>query len=215
MARVAHVILMVWLTLTFVFSWLPLVRSLMDGPSYQWGKVWFGRQFGGAGAAGDLWLLVLEVGLGLALLVLGWRRPGLAFRTLATGWLALLLANTLHTVVADPGAMSFQGATLGLEISTIVLRPTLDGLALMLALAWALKWGKAARPAAVWGRLNSGLLLLALLLAPLQYGLLRTGQGQEFNDVVGVLLTIGQWLLISVALVPWARPRPVAVGAPA
>jgi len=51
MPLVRHV-LMVWLTLTFVFSWLPLVRALMDGAPYQWGKRYFDAQFSGAGLAG-------------------------------------------------------------------------------------------------------------------------------------------------------------------
>lgn len=57
-ARLVHVILMGWISLLFLFGWLPLLRSLMDGPSYQWGTTLLGLRFAGAGIAGDFWFLI-------------------------------------------------------------------------------------------------------------------------------------------------------------
>ena len=36
-ARRIQILLMSWLTLTFLTAWLPLLRGAMDGASYQWG----------------------------------------------------------------------------------------------------------------------------------------------------------------------------------
>lgn len=44
--------LLLWTALTTLVSWLPFVRGLFDGMSYQWGA--FG--FSGRGTSGDYWV---------------------------------------------------------------------------------------------------------------------------------------------------------------
>ena len=41
--------IVVWISYLLVFSWLPLVRILFDGESYQWGTSHFGIFFSSAG----------------------------------------------------------------------------------------------------------------------------------------------------------------------
>ena len=53
-ARRLHIALMSWITLTFITGWLPFVRGVMDGPTYQWGGGLFAWNFSGAGPGGDL-----------------------------------------------------------------------------------------------------------------------------------------------------------------
>ena len=62
-ARRLHVLLMSWITLTFVTGWLPFVRGVMDGPTYQWGGGLFAWNFSGAGTGGDFWYAALMAAL--------------------------------------------------------------------------------------------------------------------------------------------------------
>jgi hypothetical protein len=56
-----------------IIVWLPLVRTIMDGVTYQWGNRYLGMQFGGKGMGGDFWILPLLTAFSLTLLYLGWR----------------------------------------------------------------------------------------------------------------------------------------------
>ena len=73
---------------TFIIAWLPLVRAPIDGPSYEWGVVYYGRQFAGAGTGGDFWLLLAQGALAFAVLHLGFRAPGRLSDWLLSSWLA-------------------------------------------------------------------------------------------------------------------------------
>ena len=63
--------ILIWTVLTLVIVWLPLVRGLMDGDSYQWGYSFWGWQASSHGIRGDYWLVVLQAILGVVLLYLG------------------------------------------------------------------------------------------------------------------------------------------------
>ncbi len=41
-------LLLGWTTLTFLLSWLPMIRALFDGATYQWGFALFGIPLSGA-----------------------------------------------------------------------------------------------------------------------------------------------------------------------
>ena len=208
-ARAVQIALMVWLTMTFVTGWLPFLRSLMDGPSYEWGATLFGLSFSGAGLGGDYWFPVLKTAIGLSFLWLGWRAPNGAFRPLLVLWLALMFADTVHAVLTVPDNFRFQGDTLGMDFSLVLVAPALDGGMLLLALWFAAR--APALEARPMGPANQLMLGMAILFLPLQFFLLRSGQGQEVNDVVGVLLTIAGWILLSAGLAPWrARRRSAA-----
>lgn len=199
-ARVARLGLLLGLTAVLVLNWLPLVRSLLDGPSYQWGLQMFGRSFGGAGLEGDYGLLVGWAAIGVGLIFLGWRRPGPLFKVAALLWTGALAADSAW-IVWSGQEVAFEGATLGVALSFERIAAGIYGLLFLLAATWALL-GRPER-ASRWTGLNTALLATAVLMLPVQYLLLRTGQGQEARDVIGVLMTMGQWLLISLSLVPW------------
>lgn len=52
--------LLIWTMLTLIIIWLPLVRGLMDGETYQWANSIWGMQIGGSGVRGDYWLLLVQ-----------------------------------------------------------------------------------------------------------------------------------------------------------
>lgn len=199
--RRTHVVLMIWISLLFLTGWLPFIRSLMDGDSYQWGARILGRQFGGTGLGGDYWFAVTKAAIGVALLWFGWRRPNGAVRHAIVAWLALAFADTLYNIAMTPESFRFRGDTLGVDFSLIWFAPVLDGSFLLLAF-----WWMARSPALVtppMGGRNRFFLGAALLLLPVQYLLLSSAQGQEANDVLGVLLTLLGWGLLSAGFAPW------------
>ena len=205
-ARRLHLLLMSWLTLTFLSAWLPTVRGLMDGPSYQWAGSLLGHGFSGAGLSGDYPFVLIKSAFGLALLYFGWRHPGGGFRLGVVLWMALMLADTLVNVIAAPGDFRLQGDTLGIDVSLAVAAPTLDATMLALAAYWALR--APALPVPPLARANFIMLGTAVALLPLQFALLNAGRGQDASDVLGVLLTIAGWALASFGLGLWRLPRP-------
>ena len=62
-------------------------------------------------------------------------------------------------------------------------------------------------------RANHVLIGTAALLLPVQYALLSSGGGQDLNDVLGVLLTMLGWFLLSAGLGLWRLPagRPIGL----
>ena len=72
---------------------------------------------------------------------------------------------------------------------------------LLLGAWWAVQ--APALPVPPLARTNIVLLATAVLLLPVQYALLSSGRGQDMNDVVGVLLTLFGWVLLSAGLGLW------------
>ncbi len=99
--------------------------------------------------------------------------------------------------------MRFQGDTLGIDVSLAPVLPIVL-LGFAAAMAWWLvrRRSRAAEPPP-WTRTNFILLGLAAILLPVQYLLLREPHGP--TDAAGVLVTIAQWLLISIAFRPFYR----------
>ena len=212
-ARRLHVLLMSWLTLTFLMAWLPMLRGAMDGPSYQWGSGLLGFEFAGAGTGGDYWFVVARSAVALGFLWFGWRRPNGPFRLALVAWLTMNFVDTIFNVTTAPEDFRFRGDTLGVDISLALVAPALEAALVALAAWWAVK--APALPVPPLARANFVLLTTASLLLPVQYVLLSSGRGQQANDVVGVLLTIAGWFLLSAGLGLWrlGRPQPLAVTA--
>jgi hypothetical protein len=195
---------------TFILTWLPFVRSMLDGDAYEWGTAYFTMQFSGKGLSGDFWLLAAQVALAFAILYLGFRRPGHLSNLLLTGWLALNAASYGYGLLRSPDALILQGDTLDVRINIGAIAFAIYGGALLLALLAArLEFAIGRRPPHfAWTRANSVALLLALALLPVQFALLRFGVQHERNDEIGVILTMAQWAAIVFAL-GLARKHPV------
>ena len=197
-SRIVHVLLMAWLTVTLSVAWLPALRGLFDGPSYEWGANLFGISYSGAGLTGDYGYAALNAAIALALLWTGWRSPNGAFRPVLTLWLAFWLASTLYSVVASPDDYRFRGDTLGVDISLAWIGPGLGALMALLALWWWLRAPEIEVPPLAG--INRMLIALFLLLVPGQYALLSAGRGQDGFDVAGVAFTLMGWVLLSFGL---------------
>lgn len=188
-----------------ILTWLPLIRGLFDGPTYEWGATFFSRSFGGAGLSADAWVLALQLLLGGGILYLGYRGPRRPFHVLILAWLGFHAANWIYSALADPEALMFHGDTLNVHVNLGYGLVAAFGGFLLLAIYWV--WRdltlKPAWPTAKWTPRNRFLWLAVGALLPVQFVLLRFGETHGLTDQAGVILTMIQWALVQGALYPW------------
>ena len=197
--------ILIWTVFTFVIVWLPLVRGLMDGDSYQWGYAFWGWQASSHGITGDYWLVVLQAIVGIVLLYLGWRGAKQPFHWLLLLWHFSLATQAIYNSVTSPEDYRFRGDTLGVDVSLAWVGPAVFGCFALLSLLWVIRDLKRShgRIAPEWTRANRILLLIAVGLLPIQFLLLRYGVQHGPGDQVGVVLTMLQWLIMNLGLYPW------------
>ena len=198
--------ILIWTAITLIIVWLPFVRGLMDGSTYQWGNSFFGKQFGGRGVYGDYWLLVIEAAFGILLLYLGWRGARPPFHWLLLFWQILMAAQACYNAFTSPEDYRFRGDTLGVDVSLAWVGPVFAGGFALLSILWVVRDLAARREKILpkWSRTNTIFLLIVLGLLPIQFVLLRFGEPHGPRDQVGVILTMTQWILISLTLFPWS-----------
>lgn len=192
-----------WTSVTLLSSWLPFVRGLIEGRTYEWGSAYFGHAYGGRGVTAGTSILAAELALGLLLLSLGWRgaRPRSLFVPLLLGWHALLAANATFNAVQSPDGYRIRGDSLGLDLNLTWLGPLFFCGLFLFALRWAWKSaGEAPGQEPVWTPANTAWAVGLALALPVQVVLLRSGGQHGLGDQIGVFLTIGQWLLVPMAL---------------
>jgi hypothetical protein len=92
------------------------------------------------------------------------------------------------------------GDTLGIDISLTWLGPILFGLGAAAAIVCLLRSVRPDRPEALaWSPRNRRWLAILAACLPIQFALLRFGSEGSLADQIGVVLTIGQWLLVGLA----------------
>jgi hypothetical protein len=199
--RILRNLALYFVAFTFITAWLPLVRSILDGASYQWGADYFSHRLGGAGLGGDFWFLIAQGAGALAMLYLGFRRPGLLSYALLIAWLAFNFANVAHAYIYEDGGIIFHGDTLGVVFNVTIVAMILYGGGLLVALAAAFKEHAIGQrpPRFAWANANTVVLSAAIILTPAQYTLLADASGQELADQIGVILIMVQWALIVIA----------------
>lgn len=187
--------------------WLPLIRGAMDGATYSWGSTYWGVPFSGNGVGGDYWILPLLTIFCVVLLYLGWRGARQPFHWLLLLWTVPFAIEATYYGISYPERYRFRGDTLGVDISLAWVGPIFWGVLALLAVIWVIRDLRAgqARQTPEWNRVNSGLLTILLLIVPVQFGLLRSGEPHGLTDQVGVILTMAQWALLSLALYPWGQ----------
>jgi hypothetical protein len=200
-------VLLGWTSLTMLLGWLPFIRTPMDGATYTWGVAWWGMAAGGTGLTLQYWVPVVTVALGVAIVALGCRGARAPFPWLLLGWHAALFSNFTHMALTSPESFRFQGDTAGIDFSLAWVGPLLTGAFLAAALFWVVrdrrKGGAHVPPA--WGRVNTVWLGALIALLPVQFVLLRFGEPHGTTDLVGVIITIVQWMLLPTALRPRLR----------
>ena len=209
-------LILIWTMITMILVWLPLVRGVMDGESYKWGGTFWGMQFSGSGVRGDYWVLILQALLGITLLYLGWRGAKQPFHWLLLLWHVPMGVQAFYDAITSPEDYRFRGDTLGVEISLAWVGPLLFGGVALLSLFWVVRDLRRSRDRVIveWTRANRIFIFVVLCLLPIQFVLLRFGEPHGPGDQAGVILTMVQWVLITLALVPWSKGRDVRVAEP-
>ena len=199
--------ILIWTMLTLIIVWLPFVRGLMDGDSYQWANSFWGKQIGGQGVHGDYCILLVQAVVGIAVVYLGWRGARQPFHWLLLLWLIPLAVQACYDSFTAPEEYRFRGDTLGVDVSLAWVGPLLYGGFGLLAIVWVIRDLRSGREkvSPEWSRLSRVLLLIAVVLLPIQFILLRFGEQHGPRDQVGVILTMLQWVLINLSFVPWSK----------
>ena len=206
-------LILVLTAFTMITVWLPLVRGLMDGETYQWGHSLFGIGFGGSGVDGYYWLLALEGVFSVALIYLGWRGARQPFHWLLLARNMLFAASAFYSAISFPEQYRFRGDTLGVDVSLAWVAPLFWGVLLLLSIIWVVRDLRRIEPRIVppWNRTNTILLAITLSLIPLQFVLLRFGEPHGTTDKIGVILTMLQWVLLNVSFGKWRSKELVGV----
>ncbi len=197
-------LLTVLISLTFMIAWLPFLRSVLDGRSYQWGINYFGFQLHGAGITPDFVFLVLQLALFAGLFIAMYRvRNRLVYYVLLAVWFFHTFGNLLADIIVN-GDSVFEGDTLGVKVSLTWIVVPLSVLALSLIFMEIRADRRAAPQEIPWVAKNRNLLWLILLgPLPVQAVLLATGKPHGLTDQIGVVMTILQSFLIPVILRPY------------
>ncbi len=199
----------------FVTVWLPLIRGLMDGVTYEWGASLWGVAVGGRGIENDYWILPILAAFSITLLYFGWRGARQPFHWLLLIWNIPNAIEAVYNAIRFPERYRFQGDTLGVDISLAWVGPLFWGGLALLSLLWVigdLRRGEK-REAPRWQRKNTILLAIVVGLLPVQFFLLRFGEPHGTTDAIGVILTMGQWVLLNLSLKPWPAKTGMETGA--
>lgn len=185
-----------------VLIWLPLVRGIADGPSYEWAHSFLGLSYGGRGTGGYYWLIAVQATFVVILLYLGWRGAKQPFHWLLIVWNGSQAADAVYNAVQFPDKYRFRGDTLGVDVSLAWVGPLFYGGLALLSAIWIareIRRGGRQQPHR-WGRSNTIWLVAATSLLPIQFALLRFGEPHGTTDQVGVMLTLLQWLILNLSL---------------
>ena len=195
--------LSVLISLTFMITWLPFIRSTFDGNSYIWGTTFLGVQMSGAGFGGDYIFLVFQLLFYCALFVsLFWAKNRLIHYVLLVVWYLTVFGSFIADIIVN-GDQMFHGETLNVHISITWIIIPLAMLALLLIGKVILSDMKADNEAIAWNSKNTYWMLLILGPIPVQAFLLATGEPHGITDQIGVIISIVQCFMIPVFL----RPR--------
>ena len=209
MTAFSHIRILKALLFTVAFvsivSWLPLIRVLFDGVTYQWGTTWFGTVFSSAGLEGDWWMLPVQLAFATIVLYFGYRGPQKLAQFLLPAYFGLYFVDLAYTFYNDPEGLMFHGDTLDIHFNMGYPLVAIAGALLALAIFWVMRDRKAGHtyPIPAWKKRNKTLGLSAgFLMVPI-YFLLSTGEPHATTDEIGVILVMIQWGLINAALYPW------------
>ena len=151
---------------------------------------------------GSYWVLVAGSSFALITIFLGWRGARPPFRWLLLAWHSFLGIGSLYLAVTQADSFVFRGDTLGISFSLAWVAPLICGGFAFAAMYWVWRNSKdeGRRSVRPWGRSNTLWLLALGLLLPLQFIIFRLGEPNSSMDQIGVIVTIGQWMLIGDAL---------------
>ena len=189
--------------ITFMLTWLPALRALFDGVSYQWGTSYFGMTFGGKGLNADYFYLLLQL-VFYAILIWSFyrvRNRALNYALLGIWWIHIF-GNLLFEIMATGDTM-FHGDTLNVHVSLSAIVIPLSLLALVLIMLVARRDMASDDENIPWSRKNTMIALIVFGPLPLQAIFFASGEPHGITDQVAVKVSILQCLLIPLVVRPY------------
>ena len=197
--------LMILISLTFMIVWLPFIRSVFDGDTYQWGTNYFGLFISGAGITPSILFLVLQLAF-YSVLIVGMYR--MANRTLyhflTIVWWTNVFGNLISDILIN-GDTEFHGDTMDvhMSISFIVIPLSVLALGIVALFIRAEKRYLIHQPLRM-GSLNRKLGIGFLLSLPVLFCLLFFGEPHATTDEMGVIIAIAHCFYIPFIFKPYA-----------
>ncbi len=185
--------------LTFATTWLPFIRAIMDGETYQWGTSFFGIMLSGKGISADFYYVIVNAVAGIVLLCsFYWIRNRTIFYGLSFIWFGTMIGNTFYHVFFGDG-YEFHGDTLNIHLDlSYIIVPFM--LALGIFVYYMIIQERKQQFKAKWNRKNRFWLTLLLLPIPFQVFLFSYGTPHGPTDKIGVVLALFQVFFVSLAL---------------
>lgn len=197
-------VLTFFLSLTFMIVWLPFVRSLFDGVSYQWGTEYFGFLIYGAGVTPSFVFLILQLALYVALFVgLYHMRNRKLYAALLGIWWINVFGNLIFDIIVNGDTM-FHGDTMNVHISLTAIILPISALALFLVIQVIRSDFRSEEFSFPWTSKNNLMMYLILGPLPIQAMLLASGEPHGITDQIGVIISILQCFLIPFIFRPYA-----------
>ena len=197
-------VLLYIIALTFMLVWLPLLRSLFDGISYEWGMTYFGIIFRGAGISIDyLFLIAQMVFYAILFYSSYWSRQRWIFYVALVIWFLHNFGNLLMEIILEGDTM-FHGETLNVHVSLTAIVIPLSIVTVLLIGLVIRKDLLAENSQIQWSSGNNKRALIIFGVLPIQAVLFALGEPHGITDQIGVIITILQCLLVPLVIRPYA-----------
>ncbi|MFY0627418.1 MAG: ubiquinol cytochrome C oxidoreductase [Reichenbachiella sp.] len=191
------------IAITFMIVWLPFIRSLFDGETYEWGTNYFGYYIGGKGVTASFIYLIIQMAFYIILMKsIYWIQNRNIFYALISLWFVNSFGNILFEVYQDGDAM-FHGDTMNVHISILWIVIPLSALALALIIATIISDKNRTEVNIPWNYKNKVLAYIIFGFIPIQYLLLAFGETHGISDKIGVIISISQCYALPFMYKPW------------
>ena len=198
-------ILLFVVSFTFLIVWLPLIRSIFDGPSYVWGTTLFGIPISGAGLSPSLLFVFFQFVFYIFLFFsFYWFANRAVFRTLIISWFVMVFGNFFYDIAVNGDTM-FHGDTMDVHFSLLSIVLPLGIIAALLTAYVIYRDSRHDNVAIGWSKKNS--LIAAIIYGPLpiQAILFATGEPHDLGDQIGVVIAIAQAFLTPLIVRPYKK----------
>lgn len=184
--------------------WLPFIRSLFDGDTYQWGTNYFGLFISGAGITPSFIFLVLQLAF-YSVLIIGMYR--MSNRRLYHALLGIWWINVFGNLISDiliNGDTQFHGETMDVHLSISFIVIPLSMLALFLVIQFIrTEKNVLCNTPISWLSINRKLGIAFLVSLPIMFVLLFFGEPHATTDELGVIIALTHCFYIPFIFKPY------------
>lgn len=192
---VVYRILLFLTCLTGATTWLPFLRCLFDGKTYQWSTSFLGYTLTSAGINLPYLYILFWTGIWLFLMYsFFWIRNVRIFQFLLIVWFGSMLTNMSYDIFRGESFM-FHGDTMGVHLDLTPFIMTFMVVVILLV-AIVLMGRKADMILGFWSKRNTRWLIALSIWIPLQAIFFATGEPHGSTDEIGVVISLLQVILV-------------------